>query len=335
MTSFLSTLVGMERANKLFRRIHANARLIVQRIRNLPLHPDFQQNPMKALLRRMAWLARWELYRQPWLLPFRDSLKIAVGNDGHGANLYYCRGQTASDIGDMIIRFLKTGMTFVDVGSHFGTFALLAAHAVGPDGKVHAFEPHPAAYRILVFNIRLNKLSNTFAHRNAVADTRGFREFDIRGEAMLSSLAPHGARIGAHDIVKTIRVETLRLDDVFAADAKKVNLIKVDVEGAELMVFSGAAGLLSREPAEAPVWIFEYEPVNYARFGYMPRDLMRFLLHYEYGIWSLRPDGRAEKIDPFNVPRGVNDLIAAKEGAGISSSSLPIFTEKGAALPGQ
>ena len=325
MTSVPATLTDVERAKELFRRIYSNAGLIVHRIRNLPQIPDFKRNPMKALLRRLAWRARWKVCRRPWLLPLRGGLKIAVCNDGHGAYLYYSRGQTESDVGDMVIRFLKAGMTFVDVGSHFGTYTLLAARAVGPHGTVHAFEPDPAVYRLLAFNVRLNRSANTHAHRNAVSDARGSREFEIRKEAMLSSLAPHGDRIGAHGTVKTIRVDTLRLDDVFAADAKKADLIKVDVEGAELMVFSGAKGLLAREPAEAPVWIFEYEPVNYARFGYVPRDLIQLLLHHEYGLWVCKSDGRGEKIDPFTVPRGVKNLIAIKEGAVPPSGSPPIF----------
>jgi FkbM family methyltransferase len=296
----------------LLERILADTQRIIHGIRSLPLHLDYRRNPVRALLMRAAWPVRWMFRRKPWLLPLCGSLKIAVGKDSHGAYLYYSRGQYDSDVRSVMNRLLTSGMTFIDVGAHFGLFTLLGAQAVGPEGTVYAFEPDPAAYSLLASNLRLNGFSNTHAYCSAVSDKSGSLAFDICKEATHSSLATRGEHTGAHAIVKTIMVDTLRLDDVLAG--KKADLIKVDAEGAELMIFSGAMGLLSREPVVAPVWVFEYAPENYERFGYTPPELMRLLQSYDYGIWARRAGGRPMKIDPFNVPKGITDLIAIKEG---------------------
>jgi FkbM family methyltransferase len=245
-------------------------------------------------------------------------LRIAVENDGQGSTLYY-EGSSEPDVEDTITRFLKEGMTFVDVGAHVGTYTLLAAQAVGRDGEVHAFEPNPAAFKLLELNLRLNGFSNVHAHPCAVADTGGTSELAIYAEATISSLAPREGGAGGRAVLKTVRTEVVRLDDLFALSGKRVDLVKVDVEGAELMVFRGARGLLERAAQEAPVWVFEYEPENYARFGYVLADLARFLRRYDYELWLPRPGGRAVKTDPLDVPRGVRNLLAAKKGTCLSS----------------
>lgn len=315
-----STTVYMESMSRPLKKTFLKARRLLQLIRSVQTRPDFRRNPLKALGRRLVWRIRWKVSRKPWVLSHRGGVRIAVGKDGQGSLLYY-QGFSEPEVEDTVARFLKAGMTFVDVGAHVGKYALLAAQAVGDSGEVYAFEPNPAVFKLLLLNIGLNGFSNVHAYPWAVADACCPRDFDVRAEATVSSLAIGEGGTEGRALVKRIRVDTVRLDDVCGIAAKRVDLVKVDVEGAELMVFSGAARLLQREAGDAPVWIFEYEPLNYAQFGYGPADVARFLLRYDYETWLPQVGGRAVKIDSFDVPQGVHGLLAAKKGTCLSSIS--------------
>ncbi len=90
-------------------------------------------------------------------------------------------------------------------------------------------------------------------------------EFEVFDEPSVSSIHTQNSTKEAAEI---IRVSTTAVD-IYAADlGRNVDLIKVDVEGAEKLVFEGAVGLMAKPLAEAPTWIFEYAPSACAEFGF-------------------------------------------------------------------
>jgi hypothetical protein len=87
------------------------------------------------------------------------------------------------------------------------------------------------------------------------------------------------------------------------------------VEGSELLVFRGALELMKRPAELAPVFVFEYAPANYARFGYGPDELLEFLEQNGYGVWCHAGVGRVVPFQPvFAQPRTMN-LLAARNVA--------------------
>ncbi len=286
--------------------------------RGLIRRSDFRRNPARALWRRLLWRLRWRFFRKPWLLPFHGHFTIAVANDGQGSLLFY-QGYSEPETEKLVLRFLKPGMTFVDVGAHIGKYTLLGARAVRRDGEVHAFEPNPRIFDLLKRNVASNGLDNVLVRECAVSDRDGTGEFEVCAESTFSALKRKTVRLPGREVAKAIRVKSIRLDTYFAQKRKKANLVKVDVEGAELMVFLGSASLLKLPVEEAPVWIFEYEPENYASFGYTPEELFALLARNGYRIWCCRDGEDCTPIHPPRVPSGVNNLIAAKEGACLPS----------------
>src|SRR5207245_5993265 len=103
----------------------------------------------------------------------------------------------------------------------------------------------------------------------------------LDAEPALSSLAVAPSALSPGHRTQRVRAVTL---DAYVA-ARRVDLVKIDVEGAEMLVIRGARRLLERPPAEAPVLIFECAAHNYARFGYSPADLFRLLGGSGYLIW--------------------------------------------------
>jgi len=100
------------------------------------------------------------------------------------------------------------GMTIVDVGANIGYYTVLCSHAVGRQGRVHAFEPDAEAYRYLEMNVERMAAGNVTPVQAAVADRTGSRAF-------VSNELERGFLSIATDSVLTRTVTTVALDDYF------------------------------------------------------------------------------------------------------------------------
>ena len=133
---------------------------------------------------------------------------------------------------------LRPGGVVVDAGANNGLFSLIAASLVGPSGRVHAFEPHPAAYERLKANVRANGFSQVSAYPLALSNRTG-RAFlaGALDDGMSSLKATGGTRF-------EVPLETLDR----AIGPIPVDLVKIDVEGSELEVLEGMTALFARNP---------------------------------------------------------------------------------------
>jgi FkbM family methyltransferase len=136
-----------------------------------------------------------------------------------------------------VIRRLRPGMTFVDVGANVGYFTLLASRLVGPTGRVIACEPSPKLHADLVNTLRDNGL-NAAVHQLGLSDADGEVLLYETPESH-HNLTP--SMIPSESSAKSVRVPVRRLDDCLDAwGVAAVDLLKVDVEGYEPRVFAGA-----------------------------------------------------------------------------------------------
>jgi FkbM family methyltransferase len=164
-----------------------------------------------------------------------------------------------------------------DVGANIGIWTLLAA---GRGARVHAFEPVPELVERLRAHVALNGADNVLVNSFAAGAESGSLPFfavrkDNRG-------ASGFARPSAPSEEIRVPVETL---DAYVArrGITRVDVMKVDVEGAELLVFRGARALLSSP--SAPALFFEVGEVLCARNGTTPRQLKQFLVDCGYRIY--------------------------------------------------
>jgi FkbM family methyltransferase len=145
----------------------------------------------------------------------------------------------------------------LDVGANVGIFSLLAGHA-NPGGRVVAFEPDPRAFRRLVRHVELNALTNVSCQMKAVGETDGditlFSGAAARAEDAVA-LSAQTSRTRAHveaegrrvERVDEIRATAVTLDAFVAAHSlDNVDLVKIDVEGAEALVLAGMTDTLRR-----------------------------------------------------------------------------------------
>ncbi|MDF1519522.1 MAG: FkbM family methyltransferase [Brevefilum sp.] len=133
---------------------------------------------------------------------------------------------------------IENGWTVVDIGAGIGDFSIFVAHS-NPQTKVYAFEPFPESYHLLERNIVLNGIENVFTYQAAIWNQAGILHLDnVSGEPLqIISKEMHPA-INEKNVIK---VRALPLSQVFDAHGiEKLNLLKLDCEGAEYEILSGA-----------------------------------------------------------------------------------------------
>lgn len=148
-------------------------------------------------------------------------------------------------------RWVGSGDVVVDVGAHYGSYALPLSRLVGDMGRVVAVEPALHARSVLTRNIRINSLRNVQVLPVAAGDEEACGTLHLHGDRSRASLhRTLEGKTGAE------QVKVVRLDHVISPE-RRVALIKLDVEGYEAKALEGAQGILSRD---RPVVIFEYLP---------------------------------------------------------------------------
>jgi FkbM family methyltransferase len=165
-------------------------------------------------------------------------------------------------------RAVRPGWTVIDAGANVGAYSMLFALWAGRDGAVYAFEPDPAAYEGLCRHIALNGLKDR-VHAFPVALTDGAdgrAALARHGFSGLSRLAPRSAR--------TIDVDAVSLDDFCRSRGISPDLIKIDVEGAELAVLRGARKTIGALKPHAQVFV-EPHPHVWAEIGCTAADIAR------------------------------------------------------------
>ena len=181
-------------------------------------------------------------------LRFGGRLLVDVRDYAH--RYAYLFGTYEDDVTALLGTLRRPGWTVLDVGANVGYFALLAAHLGGARSRVFAFEPNPAMAALLRESILLNPGATIEVVPAACGDRGATTTLSVstdRHNTGLSTIAralPTGAPID---------VSMTRLDSFCADRALSPDLVKIDVEGAELAVLRGAEGLLAGDDPPAHV----------------------------------------------------------------------------------
>jgi FkbM family methyltransferase len=154
-----------------------------------------------------------------------------------GAKAAFTVGTDEPAVQEELVRVLRPGSVLYDVGANVGFLTLIAARLVGPAGHVYAFEPIPANARAIERNAALNGLGNITVLELALSDRAGdavLRVPDVNQGAHLAEVVDE--LIPADELV----VRTAALDELAEEQGLRApDLVKLDVEGAELLVLEG------------------------------------------------------------------------------------------------
>jgi FkbM family methyltransferase len=190
----------------------------------------------------------------------------------------------------LYLSILRRDDVVIDIGANVGYFTMLFSDLTGNRGEVHAFEPVPSTFGILAENIhRFPVYKNVRLNRVALGDTHQHTSMLVpRGDHGQASLVRHsdGSWKDAENEIAAIEIEMISLDQ-YAEHLKRIDFVKCDVEGAELLVLRGAQSTLRRC---RPQLCIEMDDRWVRSFGWTTTDVLRFLREigysYFYGIDS-------------------------------------------------
>ncbi|MFO0953537.1 MAG: FkbM family methyltransferase [Isosphaeraceae bacterium] len=226
--------------------------------------------------------ARW---RHPYLRrviesvggQLREGERVILRGAGRGlrfdpgqSNPGYTLGTSEPYVQDALARCLRPGMTVYDIGANVGFYAVIAAHLVGPSGRVVCFEPVPENATMIRRNLRANRFDHGTVCPQALGGSDGRARFLVGAETVASKLAAVSGPGDEYE--REIEVEVRRLDAVTAGGRiPPPDFIKLDAEGAEAEILAGAADTVN---AARPLMLIELHGTDAAvsaelsRLGY-------------------------------------------------------------------
>jgi FkbM family methyltransferase len=173
-----------------------------------------------------------------------------------------------------LLRCKKPDRVVIDVGASFGTYSLALAAVVGPRGKVHAFEPQRIIYNMLAGSVALNSLTNVYCYNAAVGDREGVIDAPQFDYSMPLNFG--GVEFGPEQVEELTQIrkhdpdvaEQVHLTTLDGLGLERVDLIKLDVEGMEMEVLSGALSTIGR-----------FRPILYVEFLKSDSEALRARLN--------------------------------------------------------
>jgi FkbM family methyltransferase len=168
-------------------------------------------------------------------------------------------------------------LNIVDIGAQSGAFCLMSQFF--PNTTWYCFEPDPLNFSLLSENIILNNIINVKLFQEALSDKIGESEFNIcKKHRGLNTLGEKLKRFTEEESFK-INVNLNTLDNIF--EQNKVDLIKIDTEGAEYSILQGAKSLLKNS---RPKILLEYSNDNLSQFNLSIHDLNNLFVELNYKI---------------------------------------------------
>lgn len=246
---------------------------------------------------------------------FDNDLKVDLSLSEHMQRRIFWAGYYNHRMIVLFDRVLKLGMTVIDLGANIGEISLAAAKRVGREGRVVSFEPVDAIADELQANAARNHLGQISVIRVGLSDVpaddvpvyascgQGLPDDEHHG---LGSL--FGGKVGAPELQR-IPITTL---DIWLSThpVDRIDLIKIDIEGAELPCLRGGEEALRRF---RPILIVEIQDTTATTAGYQARDILTFLSRLGYTFQSIRHGGRLTTLTTDNMEAFQNVLCMPAE----------------------
>lgn len=265
----------------------------------------------RALLDLLCWMTRtfrglpgrWRLIR--WLNRRANLLgtcRLRIVRTGEGFDMFvdpvdsvqrgiFLQGQYEIATTRVFRAVLRRGDGVIDAGANVGYFTLLAAGLVGATGQVHAFEASPSIMPLLRRNVSLNGLQQVVVHELAVSDAHGSVTFHTSSPDALgrSSMRDIGGQAADTSQVACAPIDSL------LEDLPPVKLVKLDVEGAELMALRGMSKLIERD---RPYVVMELTDTWIRQLGGDVRALWDLVGSADYVMYRVGYSGAEEVTAP-------------------------------------
>jgi len=211
-----------------------------------------------------------------FLDPF-DSLRLSI-------NGVYEEFET-----DIVKKIIKTGDVVFDIGANIGYYTLIFAKLVSNSGVVFSFEPEPTNYELLKKNVTINEHTNVKLYSKAVSNLNQTQKLFLDKKNK-----------GGHSLIdkiddrESIAIESIRIDDHFKN--KKIDFIKIDIEGFEFEAIKGMSELLKK--LSTVKIMTEFNPYLLEKSEIQPEEYLKLLKNLGFTIYNL--DKKKRMIVPIN-----------------------------------
>ncbi len=222
------------------------------------------------------------LSKYPWL--YKTILEIC-NSDNYEKILY--------------LNQVKKGQTVFDIGANVGNFTILFSNIVGKQGKVFSFEAVPKTFEYLSRNVESLKIHNVILENLAIGDKQGnFNIYTPGNDSGQSSLMIHNKGSWKNSDIQKVTCSMVTLDKYIKKNnIERLDFIKCDIEGAELLALKGMTQILNRH---RPKLLLEVNDKWTKSFGYTSHDLIVFLKEVGYKTFF--------KVDKRPIILSDNDL---------------------------
>lgn len=198
-------------------------------------------------------------------------------------------------------KFLRHGMVVVDIGANLGLYSLFFSKYVGNEGRVFSFEPVKQSFEQLQYNVSLNKFKNielfNFGLSNESAQILIYKDKENDGA---NSIVYQDNSFGSE------RITVMKFDDLWekklSKELKKIDLVKIDVEGWEPMVLKGMVSFLNNNN---PLILMEH---NGPRYKVSSIRAFKILTSMGYVCWVINGN-RLEEVSEINITNDYNNIF--------------------------
>ena len=247
------------------------------------------------------------LKNREFLMEIEPGIQVPANLDDYVLYGCFVHGYDKEPAVQLSRAIIRKGDTIVDVGANLGLWVMGAARKAGFEGSVHAFEPVPENLVQLVANLTMNgfDLDQVKCQQLSLSDRSGRATF----YAATNGNSGMGALASREGVNRPIETTLVTLDSYCEQHSiRHVDFVKIDVEGAELLVLRGAQRLLAA--AEAPAIMFEVDETLAASFASSSFAVKALLDNYGYDIFRYQGK-RLERVE-VNQDHQHEDLFAFK-----------------------
>jgi len=192
----------------------------------------------------------------------------------------------------LVKREIKEGDVILDIGANIGYYTLIFAKLAGEKGRIFAFEPDPDNFFLLKKNVEINNFRNVTLIKKGVSSKNEkvslYLDEENKGN---HTIFPQKGR-------KSIEVEVVRLDDYFEDYEGKINFIKIDIQGAEIIALQGMRNILEKNK-EVKI-LAEFWPEGFENYGIKSEDYLSLFSQFGFKLYDVSRG--KNQIAPVSIP---------------------------------
>lgn len=216
-----------------------------------------------------------------------DGYRLLARSDDLAVGYHVLNGVYEPDVMAVFSALLRPGLHVIDIGANIGVFAMMAASRVGPTGSVLAVEPNPRNARMVEASRRLNGFTNMTVLQAAAGRETGLLGINTSFSNGTTAAIEDGLELSSESVA------CVALDRMVDR-THPIDLIKLDVEGAEFNALLGCSELIRRD---RPAIIFEFSPgALHSISGVDGPGLLRWLVKEGYEFAVIHPDTTPERV---------------------------------------